>query len=163
MSVIRFLRGIIKPYIIVFKHAISKPHTIKYPYERLMFSDGYRGRISLRFEKCIGCGLCSRTCPNRAIEMVEIEGEKHSFPQINFGRCSFCCLCVDVCPRGALFSDEVVELSVIKRDDLIYHPYKLSNPQPLESILKDLKKTITVQIEDGRLSYTLLRRREENV
>lgn len=147
MRASEFLKSIIKPYVIVFRHVLSKPHTIKYPYERLKFFEGYRGRISLALDKCIGCGLCSRTCPNMAIEMVMIKGKKHRFPQIDFGKCSFCGFCIEICPRGSLLSDEIVELSVMDRKSLIYTPQKLSEPKSLEEILEDLKKIMLIRIQ----------------
>lgn len=145
--------GILKPYAIVFRHVLLKPVTIKYPYERLKFFDGFRGRIVLEIDKCIGCALCVRMCPNMAIEMVPVEGKDHDYPEIDFGKTSFCGLCVDFCPTHALEMNEIVELSTSQKEDLICSPQKLSKPLPLEEILGDLRKLISVRIQDRKVSY----------
>ncbi|MCK5767176.1 MAG: FAD-dependent oxidoreductase [Candidatus Atribacteria bacterium] len=92
------------------KYLFEKPKTLQYPFETLEISDRYRGFHKNDWKKCTGCGNCADICPNKAIEMVEIEGlkdrpkegEKGVKPQLDYGRCCFCGLCVDICPPGAL-------------------------------------------------------------
>ncbi len=93
------------------KYLTKKPVTIemdkifKNPREA---SDRYRGFHINDWEKCIGCGTCSKVCPTDAIKMIEFsdlpdeEGSKPERPAIDYGRCSFCGLCVDICTTNSL-------------------------------------------------------------
>jgi glutamate synthase (NADPH/NADH) small chain len=71
-------------------------------------ADRYRGFHTNDWDKCIGCGTCSRVCPTDAIVMTEFselpdeEGSKPERPVIDYGRCSFCGLCVDICTTNSL-------------------------------------------------------------
>lgn len=58
----------------------------------------FRGKIIYEREKCIGCKMCIRVCPAKAIEFKE-EDKKI---RIYIGRCIFCSQCNDVCPVDAL-------------------------------------------------------------
>mgnify|MGYP000164964568 CR=1 FL=1 len=58
----------------------------------------FRGKIQYDKEKCIGCKLCIKVCPAKAIEFKEEEKKI----RIYIGRCIFCGQCVDICPTGAI-------------------------------------------------------------
>lgn len=117
--------GIFSPFTII-KNLFRKPMTLKFPYESLEPVEGYRGRQFLDLEKCIGCGICSRVCPNNAIEMVEFKGKK--YPQIHLGKCCYCALCAEYCPKGALEMTSEAMISTMDKSDAIYGPDKLSQP-----------------------------------
>jgi NAD(P)H-quinone oxidoreductase subunit I len=40
-----------------------RPITVQYPYEKLIPSERFRGRIHFEFDKCISCEVCVRVCP----------------------------------------------------------------------------------------------------
>ena len=48
---------------VTFDHLKRRPVTVQYPYEKLIPSERYRGRIHYEFDKCIACEVCVRVCP----------------------------------------------------------------------------------------------------
>ena len=62
----------------------------------------FRGKIQYDSEKCIGCGLCARVCPAKAIELRKEEKKI----RIYVGRCIFCGQCIDACSEDALSQGE---------------------------------------------------------
>ena len=58
----------------------------------------YRGFHQNDWEKCLGCGTCSKICPTNAITMIEVdtleekEGYINERPAFDYGRCSYCAL-----------------------------------------------------------------------
>ncbi len=154
------VKGIFKPYVVVLRHVFMRPHTLKYPYERLEFAERYRGRIVLNLDKCTGCGFCERICPNKAITLVqrEFKGRKKRSPSLDYGRCAFCGLCVDVCPFKALKTTQIVELSTCSREELVHAPEKMAEEPPLEEVVKDLKKILEVKLTPHTVKYRIKRK-----
>lgn len=119
------------------KSTINRPNTVQYPWEKLILPDVFRGRPGLIFEKCIGCGICMRICPNRCIELVEVDDLKHEEgkppkkvkrPRVNVGRCMMCGFCAEYCPTDAMIVTPEYELAAYTREEMIYDPYKLQFP-----------------------------------
>jgi NADH-quinone oxidoreductase subunit I len=62
----------------------------------------FRGKIAYDRENCIGCQLCYKICPTKAIEWLPEEKKVKVF----ISRCCFCAQCVDICPVNTLAMTE---------------------------------------------------------
>ena len=104
----------------VAEQILAKSETPKYPFEKPKLADDFRGQPIFDFDLCIGCGLCSRDCPAKAIEMVEVDGKKH--PQLNLSKCVFCYQCAETCPKKAIKNSAIYELATTDKSTLIKTP-----------------------------------------
>jgi NAD(P)H-quinone oxidoreductase subunit I len=110
---------------VTFDHLRRRPITVQYPYEKLIPSERYRGRIHYEFDKCIACEVCVRVCPinlpvvdwvmNKATKKKELRNYS-----IDFGVCIFCGNCVEYCPTNCLSMTEEYELAAFDRHALNY-------------------------------------------
>ncbi len=110
------------------KNMVSKPMTVKFPSESIPIPEKYRGEQVWDSAKCTSCGLCSKICPNRAIEMVEAppeykENYAKRYPMIDLGKCCFCGLCQDICPTGSLTMSKNFFLSTFDPSTTINIPF----------------------------------------
>lgn len=70
--------------------------------------DLFGGRLAKFFEtkptvngkKCVGCGVCAKSCPRHTIEIVKVKGKKMA--KINRENCIKCYCCGELCPIGAV-------------------------------------------------------------
>ncbi len=105
------------------KNFFKRRVTVKYPTQELLLSNRYRGRHLFHMDLCISCGLCAKSCPADAIEMIEQEiasDEKKKYPKIDYGLCIFCGFCVDKCPKNALEHTDFFHLSTRHIETLVY-------------------------------------------
>ena len=134
---------------VTFDHMQRRPVTVQYPYEKLIPSERFRGRIHFEFDKCIACEVCVRVCPIN-LPVVDWEFNKASKKKrlnhysIDFGVCIFCGNCVEYCPTNCLSMTEDYELSTYDRHELNYDnvalgrlPYKVTN-DPMVTPLREL-------------------------
>lgn len=134
---------------VTFDHMSRRPITVQYPYEKLIPSERFRGRIHFEFDKCIACEVCVRVCPinlpvvdwafNKEIKKKEL---RHY--SIDFGVCIFCGNCVEYCPTNCLSMTEEYELAAYDRHELNYDnvalgrlPYKVTQ-DPMVTPLREL-------------------------
>uniref|UniRef100_A0A7C3SKJ5 4Fe-4S dicluster domain-containing protein n=1 Tax=Thermofilum pendens TaxID=2269 RepID=A0A7C3SKJ5_THEPE len=79
------------------------------PLQAVTSNDRGRGVPVLNNEKCLGCGLCARSCPPAAIKMratgKKVVGGKEvpkQEPFFDYHSCIYCGVCADVCPAKAI-------------------------------------------------------------
>ncbi len=110
---------------VTFDHMRRRPITVQYPYEKLIPSERYRGRIHYEFDKCIACEVCVRVCPINlpVVDWVmnkETKKKELRNYSIDFGVCIFCGNCVEYCPTNCLSMTEEYELATFDRHSLNY-------------------------------------------
>ncbi len=110
---------------VTFDHMRRRPVTVQYPYEKLIPSERYRGRIHYEFDKCIACEVCVRVCPINlpVVDWVmnkETKKKELRNYSIDFGACIFCGNCVEYCPTNCLSMTEEYELAAFDRHSLNY-------------------------------------------
>ncbi|BBN20712.1 hypothetical protein Mp_zg00680 [Marchantia polymorpha subsp. ruderalis] len=92
---IQAARYIGQGFLVTLDHMNRLPTTIQYPYEKLIPSERFRGRIHFEFDKCIACEVCVRVCPIN-LPVVDWELKKTIKKKqlknysIDFGVCIFC-------------------------------------------------------------------------
>ena len=93
------------------ENLVSKPSTICYPEKPVSIPVGFRGKVCLIDEKCIGCSRCALVCPSGCIEMVPDSREvvfndkkivRKKKPQVRVYSCIRCGLCEQYCSTGAI-------------------------------------------------------------
>lgn len=144
---IQAARYIGQGFMVTLAHMNRLPMTIQYPYEKLIPSERFRGRIHFEFDKCIACEVCVRVCPIN-LPVVDWELKKNKKKKqlksysIDFGVCIFCGNCVEYCPTNCLSMTEEYELSIYDRHDLNYDQIALGR-LPI-SVIEDFTiKTIS--------------------
>ncbi|HCF25870.1 MAG TPA: NAD(P)H-quinone oxidoreductase subunit I [Cyanobacteria bacterium UBA11049] len=134
---------------VTFDHMRRRPITVQYPYERLIPSERFRGRIHFEFDKCIACEVCVRVCPIN-LPVVDWEFDKASKKKklnhysIDFGVCIFCGNCVEFCPTNCLSFTEEYDICTYDRHELNFDnvalgrlPYKATQ-DPMVTPLREL-------------------------
>jgi formate hydrogenlyase subunit 6/NADH:ubiquinone oxidoreductase subunit I len=102
----------------IFSNLVKPVATIKYPFEKAFVHDNFRGKINFDAAKCIGCKMCMRDCPAKAIVIEKVGEEKVFKANFALDYCIFCAQCVDSCPRKALSSSPEFELAQYDRAKL---------------------------------------------
>lgn len=99
---------------------LTKPATCSYPYVMPKLPSDSRGQLNFDVTLCVGCGLCSKDCPSKAIEMVEFNGKKR--PQFRLDKCIFCYQCAGSCKKEAIKSSTFFEMATTDKSSLIIKP-----------------------------------------
>ena len=116
---------------LTFKQMFQPKETRQYPEEKWTPPTAFRGRPGLGkaengIERCVACGLCSRVCRARAIDVQANEvasQDKERYPEkfeINMLRCIFCGFCEEVCPEEAIVMSDEYILSFTSHEEAIF-------------------------------------------
>jgi hydrogenase-4 component H len=91
--------------------------TLPYPYQPAPPEEGFRGRINIDIDKCIGCGSCANACPPRLISVIDQDTRR--IIKFALGRCTYCARCAEVCPEDAITMTREFELATNDKNDLL--------------------------------------------
>ena len=81
-----------------------------------LYEEGFRGKIEVDIEKCIGCGGCANVCPARLIVITDTETTR--IMEYILNRCTYCGRCAEVCPEDAITMSLEYQLATNDNKDL---------------------------------------------
>jgi len=90
--------------------------TLPYPFQPSPPPEGFRGRVQVDINKCIGCGACAMVCPPRLIMLTDQDSKR--ILEYQLGRCTYCARCAEVCPVEAITMSQEFELATDNKADL---------------------------------------------
>ncbi len=91
--------------------------TLPYPFgPGAEVGEGFRGKLKVDAEKCVGCGGCANVCPSRLIRFYD-DGEQTRMEFI-LDRCTYCGRCAEVCPENAITMTQTFETATNDKTDL---------------------------------------------
>lgn len=101
----------------VLRTIMRKPDTTLFPLTQSKYHDAYRGRVRMREENCVGCGLCVRDCPAGALELEK--RSKTSYTLRHYAeRCAYCAQCEYSCKFNAIYLDNSYRSAVENKEKL---------------------------------------------
>ncbi len=120
---------------VTLKHLRRPVVTYPYPKQEFLAEERWRGLHTLwkdentGLERCIGCCLCEKICPNWAITITTSHADdgKKVVDEfiVNAGRCLYCGFCAEVCPVRAIRQSTDYARKVHKRGDIILNKKEL--------------------------------------
>lgn len=102
---------------LLLRSLFKKPATVNYPADKSGMPKGFRGKLHFTPQACVGCQMCVRDCPSKAITITKV-GDKQFEARINLGKCIYCGQCVDSCMKKALSLTSEFELAQIDPAEL---------------------------------------------
>jgi len=94
--------------------------TLPYPFAPHDPPPGFRGKITLEPENCIGCGGCANVCPAGVIVIHDTNQHTRTL-DFFWRRCTYCGRCEEVCPEDAIHMSQQFETSTNRPEDMTMH------------------------------------------
>jgi hydrogenase-4 component H len=91
--------------------------TLPYPFAPAPPEEGFRGKLAVEVESCVGCGGCAEVCPPRAI-VVHDTSPAWRTVEFFLERCTYCGRCAEVCPEKAITMTREFETATDNPEDL---------------------------------------------
>jgi hydrogenase-4 component H len=91
--------------------------TLPYPFAPHDPEPGFRGKIAVDFDKCIGCAGCVNVCTPAAITTYD-KDQATRVMQLFWRRCTYCGRCQEVCPENAIKLSQEFETATNKGEDM---------------------------------------------
>jgi hydrogenase-4 component H len=92
--------------------------TLPYPFAPHDPAPGFRGKLVVAADLCIGCGGCAHVCPAGVIT-VRDAGQYYRDLTFDWSRCTYCGRCEEVCPEGAVRLTPAYETATTRRADML--------------------------------------------
>ncbi len=95
----------------------GKPATLAYPRAAHPSEEGFRGRVVVDTEKCVGCAGCADVCPARCIRVTDLSPTQRVIRRY-LDRCIHCGRCASACAYDSVRLTGDYELATPARADL---------------------------------------------
>jgi hydrogenase-4 component H len=92
--------------------------TLPYPFAPHPPEPGFRGRVVVDTERCVGCGGCADVCPSRCITLTDVSRTWRVIRR-HLERCIHCGRCEAACGYDAVHLVADCELATPDRADLM--------------------------------------------
>ncbi len=62
-----------------------------------------KGAITVKIERCKGCGVCVANCPTDTLQLAkEVNAKGYNYAEMKADTCTGCSNCAIVCPDGVI-------------------------------------------------------------
>jgi len=96
----------------------SPTATLPYPDAPHPSEEGFRGRVTVDTDRCVGCAGCADVCPSRCITITDVSPALRVMRR-HLDRCIHCGKCETACCYAAVRLTGDYELSTAERADLL--------------------------------------------
>lgn len=74
----------------------------------------FRVKLPVFTEKCYGCGMCEKACPQKALK-VQVNDQKQILVTVEPWRCTGCGICMNACKEGAISALGTMKVSTLSK------------------------------------------------